>query len=303
MLKRLLCLSFLALTLPALAAEVHSLDKVPGQIKTPEGRAVFSQQMEGKPTPDGLGHHLPVNLPAKTITDLLVPQGDTNTPNLIGAKPWPARPDSYVAIVCTGGSEPLGYDPQCAQPQDYDKKQEPLHVYLGVIEMKDGAAPRLVAKSDPVDGAVNWTKSGLPREPMAAEDAKDQTVKPEGFDRFDLAAYKIAPEVLAFGLRGTWSESYSGGGASFGSLTLFMIDGDKLKPILSVPMSAYSDTAGDWHKNGTRDHSISDGANVLVVTPRAVDGHFDLLLKNKSDHWQRLYHWSKAAGVYQPVAD
>ncbi len=303
MLKAIICLLPFGFVLPAVAAEVHSLDKVPGQIKTPEGKAYFSEQMEGKPSPDGLGVKLPANLPAKTISDLLVPPGDHNAANIIGAKPWPARPDTYVAIVCTGGAEPWEYEPRCAQPQDSDKKQEPLHVYVGVIEMKDGGAPRLVAKSDSVEAGVNWAKSGLPREPMDAEDAKGATVQPQGFDRFDLAAYKIAPDTLAFGLRGNWTESYSGGGASFSSLTLFAIEADRLKPILSVPMSAYSDTAGDWHKNGTRDHTIKDGSNLLVVTPHAVDQHYDLAVKSRSGHWQRLYRWSKAAAAYQPAAD
>jgi hypothetical protein len=300
-LKALICLLPLSLPLPAFAAEVHSLDQVPGQIKTPEGKAYFSEQMEGKPGPDGLGLKLPASLPAKTITDLLVPPSDHNTANIIGAKPWPARPDSYVAIVCTGGSEPLGYEPHCAQPQDFDKKQEPLHVYIGVIEMKEGSAPRLIAKSEPVEAAVIWAKSGLPREPMVAEDAKGAAIKPEGFDRFDLAAYKIAPDTLAFGLRGNWMESYSGGGASFSSLNLFAIDGDELKPILSVPMSTYSDVAGDWHKDGTRDHEITDSANIIVVTSHAVEQHFDLMLKNRSSGWQRLYRWSQTAAAYQPA--
>ncbi len=299
MLKFAICLSFLCLAAPAMSAEVHSLDQVPSQIKTPEGKAVFQQRMEGTPAPDALGVKLPANLPAKTITDLLVPRSDSDTANLIGAKPWPARPDSFVAIVCTGGSEPMGYDPKCAEPQDYDKKQQPLRVYLGVIEVKDGAPARLVAKSDPVDVAVSWSKSGLPAQPMAADDAHGAPIKPEGFDRFDLAAYRLTPATLAFGLRGAWSESYSGGGASFGSLHLFALDGDKLSPVLSAPMYAYSDVAGDWHKDQTRDHTVKDSANVLLVSPHLTDGHFDLTIKNRSGHWQRVYRWSTTASAYR----
>jgi hypothetical protein len=294
-------LSICAVAKAALAAEVHSLDQVPGALKTPEGKATFSEQMEGTPAPDALGIHLPVALSAKIITDLLIPPDDSNARNFIGAKPWPARPDSYVAIVCTGGAEPLEADPQCAQPRDYDKKQQPLHVYLGVIEVKDGAAPRLVAKSDPVNVTVNWKNSGLPAQPMAVEDAKGAPIVPDRFDRFDLAAYKITPDTLAFGLRGNWFEGYSGGGAEYGSLHLFALEGDVLKPVLSVPMSAYSDVAGEWHKDQTRNHTIKEGSNVLVVSPHAVDLHFDLSVKNRSGHWQRLYRWSKTAGVYQPL--
>jgi hypothetical protein len=299
MLKAIICISFLALTQPAWAETAHSLDQVPGKLKTPEGKATFDQQMNGAPAPDGLGVHLPANLSAKTITDLLVPADDKAPRNLIGAKPWPARPNFYIAIACTGG-EPADGDPQCARASD-DAGKPPLHVYLGVIEIKDGDAAHLVAKSAAFDGGVSWKDSGLPDEPMDADDTKGAEIKPQSFNRFDLASYKIAPDTLAFGLRGNWTESYSGGGASFESLNLFALDGDRLKPILAVPMSAYKDVAGDWHKDQTRDHQISDGANLLVVSPHSTDQHFDLVVKGRTGRWQRLFRWSKAADAYVPA--
>ncbi|MEJ1975783.1 MAG: hypothetical protein WDN49_06465 [Acetobacteraceae bacterium] len=303
MLKAIMCVLSVACLQPAWADTVHSVDQIPSRLKTPEGKAFVAQQMDGAPAPDGLGVHLPPGLPAKTITSLLVPADDAGTPNLIGAKPWSGRADSFVAIVCTGGEGPLApNEPQCARSQDDDAKR-PLHVYLGVIEVKDGAAPRLVAGSGPVDGAVNWAKSGLPAQPMAVDDANGADIRPDSFDRFDLAAYKVAPDVQAFGLRGAWQESYSGGGAAYGSLQLFVLDGDRIKPILAAPMSAYSDVAGDWHKDGTRDHTILDGANVLVVAAHSVDHYFDLTLKSRAGHWQRLFRWSQAAGAYRPVGN
>jgi hypothetical protein len=66
-------------------------------------------------------------------------------------------------------------------------------------------------------------------------------------------------------------------------------------------MSAYADIAGDWHKDGTRDHDITDRANVLVVSSHQTGKHFDLVLKNKAAHWRQVYRWSDAAGVYQAV--
>jgi hypothetical protein len=168
--------------------------------------------------------------------------------------------------------------------------------------MKDGEAGRLLAKGGPFNGAVSWKDSGLPAEPMDADDSGAE-INPETFDRFDLAAYKIAPDTLAFGLRGAWAESYSGGGASFGSLYLFAPEGDRLKPILAVPMSAYKDVAGDWHKDQTRDHQINDGANLIVVSPHSTDQHFDLTVKGRTGHWQRLFRWSKAADAYKPAKD
>jgi hypothetical protein len=300
MLKLIVGLMSFALVYPAWAETVHSLDRVEKNLKTPEAKKFFSEQMEGKPAPDLLGIHLPAVLPDSAITGLLVPPGDSAKRNLIGAKPWPVRPDLYVAIACTGGAEPYSpNEPRCARSPG-DEKEPPLHVYLGVIEAKDGSAPHLVAASDPVDCAMDWSKSGLPRQPMAADDTKDGIIVPQSFDRFDLARYKIAAEQPAFGLRGGWTESYSGGGANFTGLCLFTTEGDKLKQVLAVPMSAYSDVAGDWHKNQTRDHDITDAANVLIVSSNSTDGHFDLIVKGPAKgRQQRVFQWSKAGGAYQ----
>jgi hypothetical protein len=301
MLKTALCLLALAFNAPALAATASSLDQIPGKLKTPEAKAYFDQQMNGAPAPDALGVHLPSGLTAKTIGDLLIPTTDNAPPSLVGAKAWPARADSYLAIVCTGGTGPLGDEPQCGPPRDYDRDPRPLHVYLGLIEMKAGVAPRLIAQSGPIDGAVSWARSGLPTQPQAAEDAKGAPIVPGTFDGFDLAAYRVAPEAPAFGLRASWNEAYSGGGATFVSLYLFVIDGDRLRQVLAAPVFAFVNTAGDWHADQTRDHSIIEAALTLVQSTHGADDHFNLALESRTSHWRRLYRWSKTAGAYQAV--
>ena len=300
---RVLALLFGLGTGPGHAAEtVHSLDKVEGKIRTPEGKAFYDQQMLGTPAPDSLGLHLPAPLTATAITDLLVPASDTNPKMLVGAKSWPGRPDGLVAIVCTGGEPPSDYKaPQCVRARDADTKT-PLRVYLAVLESKDGAPPRVVARTTDVGGPIAWARTGLKERPMDADDAPGNEVQPDSIDQFDLAAYRLAPDLLAFGLRGGWTESYSGGGAFFTGLYLFVIDGDRLVPVLAVPMSAYKDTAGEWHKDGTRDHDITDEANVLVISPQATDGHADLIVKGRTGRFQQVYRWSKTAGAYRPAA-
>jgi len=297
---RVLLAGLLAITLGQLAhAEtVHSLGEVPSRLKTPEAKKYFSEQMQGKAAPDLLGVHLPAGFTAETIANALVPHDDKGRPHLIGAKPWPARPNSYVAIVCTGGSEPYSAgESTCARSRG-DDKEPPLHVYLGVFALKTGSAASLEAASGPIDCATDWSRSNLPRQPSAADDA-DGLVKPEGFDRFDLANYKIAPDQIAFGLRGSWSEGYAGGGANFTALCLFAVDGHRLKQVLAAPMSAYADIAGDWHKDGTRDHDITDAANVLVISRHETDGHFDLLLKGRGHGKGRTFRWAKSAAAYR----
>ncbi|MGH6665435.1 MAG: hypothetical protein ACREB2_11120 [Pseudolabrys sp.] len=298
MLKWIVCLLSLACAQAAVAETVHSLDQVPKHLKTPQAKEFFQEQIEGKPAPDKLGVHLPAALPAPTAAKLLVPASDRAAPTLVGAKPWPGHMDLYVVIVCTGGAGPLGSDPQCAQG-DPGSKEPALHVYLGVIEAKDDTPPRLVAASGAVDGAMSWDDTGLPKSPMAADDAGGGPTRPEAFDRFDLAPYKIAPGQIAFGLRVSWSESYSGGGANYTGLCLFVVDDGRLRQVLAVPMSAYADIAGDWHKDRTRDHDITDSANVLVVSGHSTDGHYDLIVKNGKERWQRVYRWSKDIGAYR----
>lgn len=282
----------------AWADTVHSLDTVGGQVKTPEGRAFVAEQMAGKPAPDRLGVQLSPGLSAAGIAGLLVPSGDHAAVTLTGAKPWPGHPDQYVAIVCTGGVGTLDKEPRCAR--DDPDEAVPLHVYLGIIEAKAGSAPRAVAASGPVTVKIDWRESGLPRMPMIAEDANGAPVPFARVQGFDLAAYTIAAGQTAIGLRVGWQESYSGGGADFTALLLFLVDGDRLKPILAVPMSAYADLAGDWHKDGTRDHEIIDAAHILTVSSTATNGHFDLVAKARAGAWKRVIKWDSAAGGYKP---
>ncbi|HZU87708.1 MAG TPA: hypothetical protein VE993_00480, partial [Stellaceae bacterium] len=120
------------------AGTVSSLDQIPAQLKTDEAKSFWRQQMMGEPAPDGLGAHLPAPLTAKTVVDLLVPRDDRQPRTLVGAKPWPGRADTYVAIVCTGGAPSMADEPRCAQP-DYGEGGPPWRVYLGVIEAGSGA--------------------------------------------------------------------------------------------------------------------------------------------------------------------
>ena len=62
-------------------------------------------------------------------------------------------------------------------------------------------------------------------------------------------------------------------------------------------MSALSDSAGDWHKDGTRDHHIIDDANVLVVAKTMTNEHYDLQVRSTTGK-DRLYRWSREVAVY-----
>ncbi|HTC08825.1 MAG TPA: hypothetical protein VK726_08610 [Acetobacteraceae bacterium] len=97
----------------------------------------------------------------------------------------------------------------------------------------------LIATSPRVDDLANWRDTDLPAAPQALDDAKGDSVAPDGFDGFDLAPYQIAPGQRAFGLRGKWSEACSGGGAEYSALYLLAVVDGAVEQILAVPMSAH----------------------------------------------------------------
>ena len=297
--SKLLFLLLLALGNPAAAQTVHSLDQVPAVLKTPEAKAAFAQQIQGQASPDGLGARLPAALSAAQITGLLVPPGDRTPASIVGARPLPGQPGVYVAIVCTGGNRPGPSDDKTCDQADFGASRSGMHVYVGLIQAPAGAPPHLIAKAAELDGKVNWQDTLLGDAPDALEDAKDGLLVPDDITRFDLAPYVIAPGQRAFGLLGTWNVGYAGGGAQFGALYLFAVVDGSVSQILATPMSFSKNIAGDWHKDGTRDHDVTEGANVLVVTRRMTNGHFDLLQKSRTEKASRVFKWSAIARRYE----
>jgi PDZ domain len=283
-----LSIFFALAVMPASARTVHSLGQVPGQLKSPEAKSYWAEQMAGKKGPDGLGVRLPPALEATAVVRLLLPDGDHAKLAVVGAEPWPnGGKDRYVAIVCAGGAAFDPDNPVCAAGAD---NGAPLKVYLGVIEASPGVTPRLVARLGPLDAKVAWDFTDMPAPDNLGDGA------PESYDRFDLAPYRIEPGETAFGLRVGWSSSYSGGGAQYTALLLFAIERGALRQVLAAPMSAYRDIAGDWHAGGTRDHDITDESNILVVSRDRLSDHFDLVAKAR--HWNPVKRtWASIIGL------
>jgi hypothetical protein len=285
---------------PAVGQTVHSLDQVPAALKTPEAKAAFAQQIEGQPAPDSLGVRLPPALSATQIDSLLVPAGDTSPATIVGARPMPGQPDVYVAIVCTGGNAPGPSDDKTCDQTDFGSQRPDMHVYVGLIQAVAGAPPRLLAKPAELDGKVDWQDTILGDAPDGADDAGGGVLTPDDITGFDLAPYVIAPGERAFGLLGEWNVGYAGGGAQYHALYLFSVEDGAVVQILATTMSFSKMLAGDWHKDGTRDHDLSEGANVLVVTRHMTGGHFDLLQRARGGGASRLVKWSAAAKRYTP---
>lgn len=301
-----LCLPLcLCLGVPAGAVTVHSLDQVRGAIKSPEGRAAFDQQIGGVPQPDGFGTQLPQGFTKELLLAQLAPGQDPKRLTLAGAKPWPQQAQSYVAIVCLAttpeqAKTELHYDPSSCSGDD----DTPHEVWFGVYTRDAQGAPRLVARTQaPVDTPVDWSDTDIDAPQSIGNDPKTGRAEgmPQSWLRFDFAAYRLRGKDYAFGVRTGWSEGYAGGGASFEALYLFLVDGAKLRVVFAQPMMYTKMLAGDWHKDGTRDHIQTDASNVLSVLNGTSDGFHDLRLQQRSGKWRRNFRWSPSQQRYAAV--
>lgn len=284
---------------------VPSLDKARGAIQTEDARRMYDGQMSGAPQPDRLGVALPDGFTRDFLVQQLAPGLDPKRLLVAGVKPWGQRPGTFVAMVCLASTPERAArlikfgGGECADLSSDDDKNG---AWFGVFGTTPGKAPTLLARTDgPVKTPTDWrnTNIDLPQD-LATEDANAPLLSmPTEWKHFDLAAYKIAPGAVAFGVRAGWSEGYSGGGANFEALYLFHIDGPTLRVVFAQPMSFFKSIAGDWHPDGTRDHDMSDASNILVVLPEKTDGYFDLQLRQQGGKWRKTLKWSAVERGYR----
>jgi hypothetical protein len=117
------------------------------------------------------------------------------------------------------------------------------------------------------------------------------------YQKFDLADYRLNEKEKAFGVRGSYSMGYAGGGGDWELLQLFRIVGDKLVMILSVEMYELQNIAGSWHDDGTRDHDISEYKATLHVLKSKTGGFYNLMIKSEGKVIDTLY-WDSEVGRY-----
>jgi hypothetical protein len=306
--RLLLCLA--ACSLPALPASadttVRSLSQVRGAIKTADARAAFDREMSGAPAPDGFGQQLPGGFTKDFLALQLAPGRDPKRLVLAGAKPWPQRPGMYVGVVCLAASPGLAVEALRHPASDCKGFDDNAgnEIWFGVFERGADNVPRLVARTDaPVTVPTDWGTANNIDTPQAigSEDGKGPAAGlPESWLRFDLAPYLLRDGDYAFGVRAGWFEGYAGGGASFEALYLFHIDGKSLRVVFAQPMMFNKMIAGDWHKDGTRSHDVSDGSNSLVILSSATDGFHNLQLCEKGGKSRQTFRWSGEMKFYQP---
>lgn len=299
----------MSINLPAVAKIVHSIDQIPSQIHSEEGKAVFAQEMNGDKLPDGFGSSfwsMQSPLKPKDIIKIIYPQGKGETWSLVEMKAWPGQKDRYIIVACSTKltQKELDTDQKNSCSYDINPKSK---IVMAVVDYNSSGLPKLVAR--PYITTVVGDENGY------VDDDNGDTLKKNAFylknrngdvvvgnlQRLDFAHYQLNPHILAFGIRFGAEVGYAGGNASTQAMTLFAILQGELRPVLKADMYHFANIAGDWHKDGTRDHDISEEEYVLHILPHQTNGLYDIkhTLKGSRNKNSKIYHWNDQKLQYQ----
>jgi hypothetical protein len=207
----------------------------------------------------------------------------------VAARAWPGVADRWI-VIAAGKS---------------DLVQDGLDVRLALLEVTavGGAPPTVKRVARTTEPLVARAQFGLLPEDFLPTTCGDGPCA-DGFPiervedvALDFAAYELAPGERAFGVRTTWMEGYGGGYGQFDSLSLFRADGDRLVPILEVPIGVDRLIAGDWNANGSRGHDTYQASLFLRMVPGA-GGRSSVALAPRRGK-PKLFDWDSARRVYR----
>ena len=293
--KKFVPLVLLASLSPAFATTVQNLDAVPGVIQHTEGKQIFAEQMAGATPAKGFGE-LPQGLSENQWIGWVAPNENPNNLILTGAKAW-GKEGKYIGIACfadnqaDAGQAKKYADNTC--PENYSNGRA-NKLYLGVFSWQNQQLQPIARSEKPLNQISAWNKA-------AEKESDDESVRPLAYyTKLDLAPYRIAPDTLAFGVRGGYSDAYSGGGAFYEVLELYTIKDSKIINVFSDLVYYYSDIAGDWNKDGTRQHDISESKYILKLRSAKTQGFYDLEVVNLQDKSSQIFHWSESLQQYVP---
>lgn len=297
------------MNIPVSAKTVSSIDQIPSQIHSEEGRAIFAQEMNGDKLPDGFGSNFwstQTSLKPQDIIKIIDPQGKDETWSLVGMKAWPGQKDRYIVVACSTKltQKELGKDQQNSCSYDINPKNK---IVIAVVDYNGSGMPKLAAK--PYIEMVAADENGYVDDDNAealeksAFNLKDRngSVVVGNLQRLDFAHYQLNPQILAFGIRYGAEVGYAGGNASTQAMTLFAILQGKLRPVLKADMYHFANIAGDWHKDGTRDHDVSEEEFVLSILPHQTNGFNDIKYTQKGSRNKKgkIYRWNDQKLQYQ----
>lgn len=279
------------------AKTVSNLGEVEKNITYPEGKQIFNEQMKGLPQAKEFGS-LPQGMNAQAFIKWIAPKEDPTLLTLTGAKAW-GTDNLYIGVACFAKDKQDATYAKQYQDKDCSESSSDRMAkkfYLSVFKWQDNQFTPIAKTTAPLNTRVSWRHTEIAY-PAAIENDTD-TLFPQSYKRLDLAPYQLNDKTKAFGVRVGFSEGYSGGGAFFEALQLYMVQGDKIINILSEPMYFYQDIAGEWNKDGSRQHDINESKNILKVLKTKTDGYSDLQIKSLSFKWQKIFKWSEKEQRY-----
>nr|WP_193568674.1 hypothetical protein [Citrobacter sp. NCU1] len=280
---------------PSYATTVQNLDSVPNAIHHPEGKQIFAEQMMGATPTKGFGE-LPQGLDKNRWIAWVAPNEDPKNLILTGAKPW-GKDGKYIGIACFADNPADAKQAKQYTGNDCPENNNSRRVnklYLGIFSWQNQQLQPIARSEKPLDQLSAWNKN-------AEKESNDETVRPLAYyTKLDLAPYRITPDTLAFGVRGGYSNAYSGGGAFYEILELYMIKGNKIINVFSDLVYQYEDIAGDWNQDGTRQHDISESKYILKLRSAKTNGFYDLERVNLQDKSSHIFRWSESLQQYVP---
>jgi hypothetical protein len=252
--------------------------------RLPAGRArrVWTREMKGGPVEDRLGRTLPSFVTREGALAWTESYDDALP---IGARRWPGpseQPEQWVVVVASG--------------EGYAQRE----VRLAVVRLGAGGTVERVARTrHALTPSADW---GLVPEnfgPLCGDEVDDCIGSGEEFrvDALDFAPYQLSPSRRAFGVRTTSFDGYAGGGATFETLTLLLIDGEELVPVLDVPASVFKLLAGDWNPDLSRQHYTLVAELLVEVRPRP-GSLADLFLHSSQARVGETFVWNATTQRY-----
>lgn len=303
------CLPLLANAVSA--KTVQNLSQVKSELKTKDGKALYDKEMNGDVSNNAFGAIARNDRQtAEVLTKLVLPNFALNKNNanhwgLIGQKTWAlgqaSYPNTSVSVVSLCYSdEPLS-DYEINQPYFADcsiRNTEHSQVALAVVGKNPTGDYRLLAQP-----YIEKTDSqNSDNSAFGVSNIQEEGVAIGDLDRLDMANYRLNATTPAFGVRYSTSTGYAGGGASHQGLTLFAIIDGKLKPVLHLPLVyQYENLAGEWHKDGTREHDITENNAILKLSNHTTAGFADITLHYPKEYELKdeVYRWNPKLQKYE----
>lgn len=258
MIRNIIFTAILLLTPNVFATAAGSLTKSQAVIQSSEGKAAFKRIMEGESNLQ-LGEKLPDGITQDELSQLVFKQPFSKVnknPDCefggLAAYPWPGQTNFYIGV---------GSLSHCSGATD-----APAKIYLTVFQMSKPHEFKIIAQTS---------------QPLvfSAKDEDDIELNYDELIRIDHSQFRIAPDQYAFGIRVAANQGYAGGFSYSENLILFVIKNNTLVQVLNEPIYVLKNLAGDWNKDGTRQHEIQEQEWVVIIKPTMHGGHFDLTLK------------------------